>query len=164
MRMKVAIRAGFVVGPAETKAVVVQRAAKAGTELRHSPTGEAREVALRGMNQRRAGLQDPVGAAGVDVVADDFGVDFVLDRVEGAGRDDSIRQERFDRVPTFRAQRVLHQARAMMEQDDVMRRVIRLKAAGEELGRKKMEMLLDRKERRLRVKMFDRSSLVGAGD
>ena len=42
-----------------------------------------------------------------------------------------------------------------MKQDDVMRRMVWLKAAGEELGREKMEVLLDRKERGLGVKMFD---------
>ena len=60
------------------------------------------------MNQWRAGLQDPIGAAGIDVIANDFGVYLVLDRVESAGRDDSVRQERLDRIPTLGTQRVLH--------------------------------------------------------
>ena len=108
MGMKVAFRAGLVIGPAETSAVIIQRTTEAGSELRHRSAGLARKVALRRMNQWRAGLQDPIGAAGVDVVADDFGVYLVLDRVESAGRDDSVRQERLDRIPTFGTQRVLH--------------------------------------------------------
>ncbi len=71
-------------------------------------------------------MQNPIRAARIDVVADDFGVNRILDRLEGAGRNDAVSQERLDGVPAFGAQSVFHKAGAVVEKNDVVRRVVGL--------------------------------------
>ena len=46
-------------------------------------------------------MQNTIRAHVVDVVSDDFGVDFIHHFLERARRDNPILKERLDRVPAF---------------------------------------------------------------
>ena len=82
-------------------------------------------------------MEDAVWRHGVDVVADDFCVDAVADRLRLTGRDHPVDKKRLNEVEKPGAQRLLHRTMIRLRHllNDVVGRVGRLKGFDKELSR-----------------------------
>ena len=97
-----------IIGPPKTKLVVLKVGAEARSETRQHGSGLAREKGFVRIYERRAAVQNPIWALGVDGVAHDVGMYFTYRLLIGTCWDNPVLQIWLDDREAFRTKRMLH--------------------------------------------------------
>ena len=148
------VRADVAIRSANAKMVVVQPMAMAGAELAERRARNPQKRTLIRMNERRGSTKDAVGTKGVHCVPNYLNVDSIHRLLHRLGTNDPVPQERLDRGNALR-QSLLQSAatRWWRRDDEAVRWVASVEGANEILGGEELEVLGNRENLRLRMKM-----------
>ena len=151
-------------GHAEPRVISLQKNAMAGSETRKTCAGDARESGFRFTNRRRPGSQDPVELVGTDRRCDVRCVDRLFDLTVEKVWDGAVPKMTTDGRREAAGESLFLGARAGWKRDDVFRRMMESRGAGEKLRTKHFRVRNNGKHARLLVHMVHRGHPVATRD